>query len=426
MTDQNCTETTLTTPQGLDFSLYCDTGGPGTGEYTDATTGADNISQCLERCSEHPTELCGAVAFDHQGLKCYLMNSTVTTDLGRPLANWTLGIANRTQLAPLSRDCTNNAANQTSQNGLPFTIACGQAVQGLDVCGTDSFDCRKHTATLADCLDHCSTLHPLCTGVTWDARMENGFQNCYPKRAAPRQFDDARKYNKNSHSAKAIIAFPTEEECHASADGKVTASNADEFELSCNEGRYGTNVTVQHAESHSACVDACATYSGTAPCQGAVFDANMDGGYENCYLKSDIGGAVGNMPGVAFARRLNGTNSSDPANNSSQSKAWIAGPVIGGIVAVVLVVGALWWWRKRRRGGTRRTAIAKDGGQTEAWPEKEGWAKQELGSDMMIAPAQELDSRVRPSELGTEGVRNGGFELEAPDERVGRGMNRTD
>jgi hypothetical protein len=43
-----------------------------------------------------------------------------------------------------------------------------------------------------------------------------------------------------------------------------------------------------------------------------------------------------------------------PGPDSGSSKAWIAGPVVGGIVGLLLILGAIWLWMRRRKAKARR------------------------------------------------------------------------
>ncbi|CAG9993197.1 unnamed protein product [Clonostachys byssicola] len=52
------------------------------------------------------------------------------------------------------------------------------------------------------------------------------------------------------------------------------------------------------------------------------------------------------------------TESADASGSSSKStvdqKAWIAGPVLGGLIVLALVAGGMFWWGRRSRGGGER------------------------------------------------------------------------
>jgi hypothetical protein len=322
----------------------------------------------------HLEKLCGAAAFDSTAFKCYFKTTNVTAVGAVPRDGWTLGIANRTQYQSLPVACTNNGKNETAQNGLAFTVYCNQQVAGLDSCPDESPDCRWHTSSLEECLDFCSKMHPLCTGVAWDPALHYGYMNCYPKNATAQVFDNTRNSNSEGiRAAKALLEVATENclsSASSSSNGTMVASNNEIFKLSCEEDRPGNDLAVQHADSLEKCINSCATYTKTN-CLGAVFDATMVNGYENCYLKSAIGGPTPDQNGFIFTMRQNTSNNST-SNDSTitshqkheKSIAWIAGPVISTIVAVTVILAALWWCRKRRG---KKTQDAQEIGPEETW-----------------------------------------------------------
>jgi hypothetical protein len=92
----------------------------------------------------------------------------------------------------------------------------------------------------------------------------------------------------------------------------------------------------------------------------------MELGWENCFLKSATGTPLYKSTAI-FARLTNSTLSSVGNNSSGGSKAWIAGPVVGGVIVVVLVtVAGLFVSRRRknaRREADRNSAPAAQGYQ---------------------------------------------------------------
>ncbi|KAH7418529.1 hypothetical protein BKA64DRAFT_762889 [Cadophora sp. MPI-SDFR-AT-0126] len=435
-----CAETSYTAPKGLQFSLYCDQDRTSVGDIDNA--GADTVEDCLKQCSLHAGKACGAAAFDSTARKCYFKKSTITEVGAVTREGWILGVANRTQYQSLSTECSNNGGSQSAQNGLNFTVHCNQTVNGFDVCPDDSPECRVHAESLDKCLDVCSTLHPLCTGVAWDPSLQFGYLNCYPKNATARVFDNARVAAGGGggglRCAKALLDVPTDD-CATAVGGTVEASNTDSFKLLCGEDRPGHNLTTQHASSLRDCVDTCATYT-QANCVGAVFDTNMINGYENCYLKSLVG-LTTSQSGFTFALRqtnsINSNNSKPPSSDkSSSSKAWIASPVISAIVALSLILAAIWWFRKRKvskkeventgnsstqnrwLGHETNSANAlKYGPVRSELDDANAAMKYEVGSGVHDAntPKYELDPENRPIEMDST-MKNGVVD--------GRGMGR--
>ena len=357
----SCAETSYTTVEGLQFTLYCNSDTP---DNDIAHTGANDVKECLELCTQFNGKLCGAVAFDSNGLNCYLKDSAVTKRMIKRVDGWILGIANSTQLQPLSSDCPGiNTKNQTSRNGLDFKIICDQDMPGVDICSfpPTTTDCAIHTTTLGQCLDHCSKMHPLCTGVAWEHSIQTGYLNCYPKHGTARELNIARTAKMATHAAIALFETPGEKayDCIQGMDKNVTSKNNNPFQLLCGQMASGKDIMVQHFTTNQDCVNSCSTHD---DCVGSVFDAQMTQGYENCYIKSIIETHMSpsdnwisavrqqtNNTSVPKSAPKNETNHVQQSQTVSGSRAWIAGPVIGGIAGIVaLSIGTWWWWKRKR------------------------------------------------------------------------------
>jgi hypothetical protein len=125
----------------------------------------------------------------------------------------------------------------------------------------------------------------------------------------------------------------------------------------------------------------------------------MVNGYENCYLKSSTGGTVPNQNGITFATRhvaSNSPTSDTPFQNYQASKAWVAGPVIGGVILVAVALAALWWCRKKRR--VTRNVQSSDSNPEEEYIDQssssrpeEGYIKTELETPIN-APRFEMEA----------------------------------
>jgi hypothetical protein len=223
----SCNETSYTTPKGLGFSLYCNSDQTNIGDIDGA--GADNVEDCLNQCSTHPNHLCGAAAFDTTTLQCFFKNSSVTSDGAVTRNGWLLGIANETQLQPIAGTCSNDGQTQKTQNRLAFSISCDQTVGGYDLCPDSAPDCRIHTNNFEDCLEYCSTTHPLCTGVAWDPTLKLGYQNCYPKIASAQMFDNARSSSSDGLRCAKALLEPGKYDCQTSSNATIAASNTETF-----------------------------------------------------------------------------------------------------------------------------------------------------------------------------------------------------
>ncbi|KAK3686420.1 hypothetical protein LTR37_019852 [Vermiconidia calcicola] len=155
------------------------------------------------------------------------------------------------------------------------------------------------------------------------------------------------------HSARAPQAFPTSiTACPANLS--YTSNEGDEFKINCYDGRFNAvNYTSVHQSDISGCMDHCSADSSQS-CAVVLFNFDFKDGFENCYLLNEIG--VENKPfNYTFAelsRQTSGTTSSDVSGSgpgSASSKAWIAGPVVGGIVLVALLAAIFFWLGRRSR-----------------------------------------------------------------------------
>ncbi|KAI9666568.1 MAG: hypothetical protein M1821_004504 [Bathelium mastoideum] len=152
-----------------------------------------------------------------------------------------------------------------------------------------------------------------------------------------------------------LKSFDTNSACTNGTN--YTSPNAAEFEISCNTDiPTAANLVTHHVQNLTACTDLCATYTNSSgvTCHGAVFDSTLENGYQNCYLKSQLASTIisNGFHYVQLTRAANGSaTNSDPSHHSSSSSshAWIAGPVVGGIVGLAAIAGVLFWLQRRRR-----------------------------------------------------------------------------
>lgn len=205
--------------------------------------------------------------------------------------------------------------------------------------------------TLAECLEICSQAHPLCKGVSWNADMLMGYGNCYLKNNPDAGQAGPPADGEVTHSAvvtpsslDVTVGCPEQSE-YTSQNGKVN------FTVDCYIARTGDqNSTSIHQNSINSCMDECAEHIATG-CVGIIFDFAFADGYENCYLLSSLGVANGGgnitFAQVTSSNSTPAVSTTDHHNGNGGSKAWIAGPVIGGIVVLGLLAGVFWWLRRR-------------------------------------------------------------------------------
>ena len=82
-----------------------------------------------------------------------------------------------------------------------------------------------------------------------------------------------------------------------------------------------------------------------------VFDISMDNGYDNCYLLNATG-SPNKGTNATFAQLTSGPTVvpvSHASDHGNKTMAWIAGPVIGGVIALILLFGGIFWWRRRQK-----------------------------------------------------------------------------
>ena len=401
---------TYSTSEGLNYTLYCDQDAKLLGDI--GSTGAKSVEECMDLCAKKSKGACGSAVFDRAKEICYYKSRNVTLEDVKPRNGATIGFPFAEQMKPLPVSCT---ANQTSENGLNFSVYCDQNLDGSDMAVGN----RSHAATFSDCLNHCSTLHPLCTGVLWDSTMNLGWRNCLPKQGDKENRKVGSKY-KGSQAGVANFANVTIEDCRANSNGTTSTGNNVEFKLTCGEDRFGSDIETRHADSYQECVDLCDKHTGDDKCVGVVHDSKMVNGYENCYLKSAIGVATSDKDGYTFALRQDSPDSSDPSDpppnsdpsgspgspgspgsSGSKSKAWIAGPVIG-IVAAVLLIMAIVWWRRKR--GSKKDAEAQAPSYQEMGsPDAAAYGHNELASSQHPPEKHpELAQPVYRHEMGTD------------------------
>ncbi|KAL2840277.1 hypothetical protein BJY01DRAFT_21033 [Aspergillus pseudoustus] len=328
----------------------------------------------MNTCSVSNT-LCYGIAFTERNSTCSLLiNSTSTTeDNLTPDPNTDIALVTNptSQLARLDTSCPfANESIQTTSSGLAFSINCyTDFTPYTHYCPWDTAAsrdgekwCVPHTASLADCMGLCAEAHPLCTAVTWNPDLGNGFGNCYLKDFA---IGNASRVT-GEHSRYIVHAAVAElpdldngegevggcpAQLNYSSSGASATDPRAEFELRCYESRRGTgNLTMLHMGSVEDCMDRCASYvDSSEECMGVVFDSSMLGGYENCFLLSALGETSGNVNST-FAQVVSRSNANGGGGGGgSSSKAWIAGPVIGGVAGVVILGVAAWWWRRQRQ-----------------------------------------------------------------------------
>jgi hypothetical protein len=91
-------------------------------------------------------------------------------------------------------------------------------------------------------------------------------------------------------------------------------------------------------------MDACA--ANKDGCTAVLYASSLDDGYQNCHLQKTINEVI-DSANATYAT-IASSDSDNTSSGSSPSKAWIAGPVIGGIAALAAIGFAIFWWRRRK------------------------------------------------------------------------------
>jgi hypothetical protein len=176
---------TQTTQNGLEFSIYCDETVVGydlcPDSAPDCRVHTNTFKECLEFCST-TRPLCTGIAWDPT-LKlgyqnCYpKIASAQMFDNARSSSSDGLRCA-KALLEPANDDChTSTNATTTASNKETFELSCEESRTGNNITA-------QHAASLSNCIDSCTNYTASsCLGTVFDAKMVNGFENCYLKSA---------------------------------------------------------------------------------------------------------------------------------------------------------------------------------------------------------------------------------------------------
>ncbi|KAF2101666.1 hypothetical protein NA57DRAFT_53617 [Rhizodiscina lignyota] len=433
--DSECPDT-YQTISGLDFDMYCGQNQPFWDLVPQAggaaiTTTENTMEDCMDRCAtERP--LCFGVAFNFDAGVCWFKNDTFTylPSAASNSSDTNLAVARNSELQPYDTACPFKNGTVQEENGLNFTIHCNQDIVGADYCpwASPALNCLFHATSLQNCMDLCTKAQDLCEGVAYNPGMENGYGNCYAKYNISNGYvptGPAPGANGRPVIHAAVAHMPTIKEV-CKENQVITSENGTGYTLSCNQNQPGNDLSQFHAATIQDCVSACEEYS-LGKCVGVILDTEMKNGFQNCYLKSGIGSPLPNSQGYVLALQggtvsSSSSSSSSPSSSSptspptttpssssgggSSSKAWIAGPVIGGIAALGLV-GALFWFLGRRRRRDAGTPMAAQGG------ESEGLAKNNSG--VAYGPVDAKYRYSSPPNSGSQGDQTPMYEMESQD-----------
>lgn len=334
---------------------------------------------CLEHCSRYwgGGEGCFGVVW-REDQKCWIRNSNTSVSGLKDATDGTHSalIASSTY-AKIDTACPGtDLSTHTVEGvtGLGYTLHCGKVISGFDMCWSGypkpcwdtqhvdgAFVGFYHAKTLDECIRICTDQSPLCKGVSWNPDYSIGFANCWPKTGSDENSLISPDTKLGVVHSVAITSFDSvDDNCPSSNTYSTTDNN--NFEIHCGQVNDGTNITRIHTQNVTSCMDSCAT---TDKCVGVVFDSTLQDGFRNCYLKNTTstisnkasatyaalaGSSIPSSSSTSAPNNPESSSSSDPSSSSSsgKSQAWIAGPVIGGVVGLAIVAGVAFWWRRRR------------------------------------------------------------------------------
>lgn len=173
-----------------------------------------------------------------------------------------------------------NADGQTIGTGLPLTLSCGATLPG------EILVTLPEATTLEQCANFCGTFHPRCNGINYSeadgCRLIGGVGGAGTARSS--LSDDA--------ATAEYPALPPS----SCRDGVQMVPGREAFEGMCGQVINDGDLVQRHRETYEACAEDCA---GTTDCVAFSFEASMDRGFMNCYLKSAfLDGAMTFVEGV--------------------------------------------------------------------------------------------------------------------------------
>ena len=177
-----------------------------------------------------------------------------------------------------------------------FTIQCDSRLLG-DTIGSQDAD------SFLQCVDLCSSFHPKCEGVVFNRRT------CDFK-GSSRRDRDSRRFD------AAIADFPrATSECRQ-LDGTAASGNKN-YSLQCGRIINGNDISQAFAPNMLDCLSQCSSTNG---CVAVSFDASLDQGFKNCYMK-DGSGEVLTQDGIDTAVVNNAAVAADPPPATSAAPA---------------------------------------------------------------------------------------------------------
>lgn len=394
-----------TSQNGLNFTTYCDQNNP----FNDAMDPftSDSMEDCMEHCSRYwdDGEGCFGIVWREDN-QCWIRNSSVSIQGLTNETNTHSALVDRLQLKGYDTDCPApdlSVQTHPDVSGLGYTVHCNKNLPGYDTCWRGYPSCNNrpfqafyHATSLEDCLQKCVDEHPLCRAAAYFPGGQMRFANCWPKTGFGGAFTAPASNQGTIHTATITSLDTINTTCPESNTYTATGSNKN-FNIQCGKLNGGSNITSLHTQNVTACMDTCA--NSTQNCVAIVFDSSLQGGYNNCYLQNTTS-VISDQVSSTYAVVSVSVSVASPSSSKS-SKAWIAGPVVGGIAGLGLIGAVIFWWRRRNSVDAAATAEADGVEKKEAPPNEGGQTANasvpqhaETPSELMITQRHELDGTV--------------------------------
>ncbi|KAI6338209.1 hypothetical protein MCOR30_003134 [Pyricularia oryzae] len=318
-----------------------------------------NFLACIDHCASfHPR--CDSVSFD--GKDCRLKTGTGTAgSRSSKRFDSALGIFGT---IPSDSGC-NALGASTTLGSTKFDISCGFVINGNDLF-------QEHRTNFNDCLTLCSQTQS-CAAISFDVDMDQGFQNCYLKRAATGGGLTTTSSSSSSSSTSSSTSTSTSSSSTSSSSTPPLAST---FSSS-------TPVATSVAQSSAAATlaslvlettpTAAASLPTTTPVAAAtsttvitslVTQTSISEGKTSLltsFLTSTKALTIPPASKTPSEYDTKGVEGIAVQQSSGSSPAVIAGSVVGSLIAVLIIAALVFaFWRK-----TRNQEAIDDGDDTE-------------------------------------------------------------
>lgn len=287
------------------------------------------------------TPACHGVVWDPALTRCYYKTSAISTvDVKPSTVSLTSALVFKSQM---EQDATEfvcpypNLSIHKTDIGREYKILCGAVYAHVG----DMDLARLHKNTMDECLDECSTQHPLCSRVNFNSDLIGvGWLNCWLKTKSTAK--PSRYTRTMAHAAEAIMDDkPPDADCKT---GSIrTTSDGRRFKMSCSDLRdWNDTAALPQRSSHEMSIEACTQQciSANFTCSAMLFDRSFQSGYQNCFLFQDIPQPDQANPDTTFMylESLSPKFQPPPPPPPAAKKLWIIGAVLGPVTFLTVVV----------------------------------------------------------------------------------------